>query len=54
VIFGSTDKRVYALDRNTGQEQWRFETQGQVVSSVVPYSGGLYWGSKDGKVYATQ
>src|SRR5439155_10234204 len=35
VIAGSRDKRVHALDRQTGKEAWSFETKNRVDSSPV-------------------
>lgn len=35
-----------------GEAYWRFETQGQILGSVVVSAGRLYVGSLDGSVYA--
>ena len=53
VYVGSADGRLYAIDAETGQEQWAFETDGPVGSPAV--SGGtVYVGSNDGSLYAVE
>lgn len=52
LIFGCEDGNVYALDRATGEEVWRFETDGAVKSSPCIEDGVVYIGSDDGNVYA--
>lgn len=51
VIFGSEDRHIYALDALTGQERWRKETGGPVVSSPAFAAGVVVIGSDDGAVY---
>jgi outer membrane protein assembly factor BamB len=51
VIAGSRDRKVYGLDRRTGQEVWSFRTGRQVDSSPVVDGGRVYIGSGDGKLY---
>jgi outer membrane protein assembly factor BamB len=51
VITASRDKRVYALDRKTGKEQWSFPTEGRVDASPVVAGERVYAGSLDGKLY---
>jgi outer membrane protein assembly factor BamB len=52
VIFGSNDGFLYALDKNSGLEKWKFLTGGIVVSSPVVSDGVVYFGSFDKKFYA--
>jgi TonB family protein len=53
VYVGSTDKKVYALDGETGTKQWEFETGGAVESSpAIGSDGTVYVGSIDEKLYA--
>ena len=52
VYVGSKDGRLYALDAETGQEKWRFKTDGQVYSSPAVAGGMVYIGSLDGRLYA--
>ncbi len=35
IVFGSADGNVYALDRQTGKQKWKFETDGEVSSPVI-------------------
>ncbi|MCU1267512.1 MAG: hypothetical protein JWM21_3830 [Acidobacteria bacterium] len=54
VYIGSADKRLYAVDVETGQEKWHFETQG-MVRSIPAVAGGLVFiGSYDHNVYALE
>ncbi len=56
VYFGSLDKNVYAADARTGQERWRFGTDGPVSVStnaqLTLHEGVLYACSYDGCLYA--
>jgi outer membrane protein assembly factor BamB len=53
VYVGSVDKKVYALDGQTGVKKWEFETGGMVISSpVIGPDNTVYVGSYDKKVYA--
>lgn len=52
VYTGSQDSRVYALEREDGDERWAFTTGKIVFSSPRLYEGGVYVGSRDANVYA--
>lgn len=54
VIAGGRDKKVYALDRATGNEVWNFVTEGMVDASPVVVGGRVYVGclSNGGEFYA--
>lgn len=52
VYVGSTDNRLYAIDRATGTQRWRFDTRGPVTSSPAVFDGLVYVGSVDGSLYA--
>lgn len=53
VIFGSTDKKVYAVDGRTGEKQWEFATGGTVdADPAIGLDGTVYIGSADGFFYA--
>jgi outer membrane protein assembly factor BamB len=54
VYIGSADKRLYAVEDETGRERWHFDTQG-IVRSTPAVSGGLVFiGSYDHHVYAVE
>jgi len=52
VFFGSSDGNVYALDANTGELKWKFQTKGSIHCSPVLYKNTLYIGSWDANLYA--
>jgi outer membrane protein assembly factor BamB/PKD repeat protein len=52
VYVGSDDDHVYALDAETGEQQWSFETGGKVQSSPTVVNGTVYIGSIEENVYA--
>ena len=60
VYFGSEDNHLYAVDVRTGQEKWRFEPTGEMMTSPVMFSspavvgGMVYFGSGDGNLSAMQ
>jgi RNA polymerase sigma factor (sigma-70 family) len=51
VIAASRDKRIYALDRITGEKKWSFQTRGRIESSPVVVGHRVYVGSGDRKFY---
>ena len=53
VLVGCRDKKMYALDRQTGKEAWTFVTDGQVDASPVVVGGRVYFGSlsRDGEFF---
>jgi outer membrane protein assembly factor BamB len=53
VFAASSDGHyVQALDYSTGEEKWKFLTEGLIFSTPFVYEGVLYVGSHDGYVYA--
>ncbi|MFO0938626.1 MAG: PQQ-binding-like beta-propeller repeat protein [Gemmataceae bacterium] len=56
VILGSRDKRLYALNRKTGQEAWSFPTDSMIDSSAVVLGDSVYFGSAstDGNFYCLE
>lgn len=52
VYVGSADKRLYAVEAETGRERWRFDTQGIVRSTPAVEGGLVFFGSYDHHVYA--
>ncbi len=52
VYVGSADKKLYAVDAETGRLRWSFAAQGSIRSSPAASEGTVYFGSWDGNVYA--
>ncbi len=52
VYVGSLDTNVYAIDAQSGQKKWSFQTGFFVVSSPAVADGVVYVGSFDHNVYA--
>lgn len=52
LYVGCRDGQVYALYSESGDEQWTFETGGEVWSSSSVVGGMVFVGSTDGNVYA--
>lgn len=51
VVIGSRDKRLHAIDRETGDEVWTFETRGPIDSSPVVVGERIFFGSADRNLY---
>ena len=53
VVSASRDKKVYAINRDTGKEVWNFATEGQVDASAVVVGERVYVGclSNEGQFY---
>jgi outer membrane protein assembly factor BamB len=52
VYFGSYDGYLYALDANSGQEKWKFQTGGIISSDPAVTDNVIYIVSDDGSLYA--
>ena len=55
VCIGAYDGRVYALNRQTGNERWIYPKDGdvgQIVGNSIAAGGNIYFNSSDGRVYA--
>ena len=52
ILFINSDKRCYAIDANSGNQLWFFETNGIITSRPYVYEGTVYFGSWDNFVYA--
>jgi outer membrane protein assembly factor BamB len=51
VIVGSRDQMIHCIDRQTGQNRWKFNTRGEVDSSPVICDDKIIVGSEDGFLY---
>jgi outer membrane protein assembly factor BamB len=51
VIAGCQNRRVYGINRKSGQETWSFLTEGRIDSSPVVVGKRVYVGSTDGWFY---
>lgn len=52
VFVGSNDGFLYCIDEQTGTENWKFETNGPVISKPAAIGEDrIVFGSEDGKVY---
>jgi hypothetical protein len=49
---GSSDENLYAVDADTGTQQWAFETSSSVYSSPAISDEIVYFGSLDAYLYA--
>lgn len=52
VLFGSKDNHIYALDSDTGEKQWAYETDMAIDSSPTVAAGTAFIGSWDSNLYA--
>jgi len=52
VIVGSANGNLYAIDAETGKEEWRFKTEGRIRSTPRVHKNRIYFGSWDHHVYA--
>ena len=52
VIFGSRDRRVVALDPQTGAERWQFAARQRIDASPVIAGQRVYVAAADGRLYA--
>ncbi len=51
VIFGSRDKAVHCLNRQTGKQVWKFSTLGHVDASPILLKDKVIVASMDGRIY---
>ncbi len=52
VYFGSGDSYLYALDKKTGDEIWKYKTGNSIESSPAVDNEIIYFGSDDQRLYA--
>ena len=51
VYFGSSDSNVYALNIESGEQEWSYKTGGSIHTSPAIYENSLVIGSWDSKIY---
>jgi PGF-CTERM protein len=55
VYVGSADNNLYAVDADTGNQQWQFATGARVgPSPPAVANGAVYVGSQDDNLYAVE
>ncbi len=52
IVGSSSDDALHCLDDKTGEELWRYTTNGPIRIAPVYQDGNLYFGSDDGYVYS--
>jgi outer membrane protein assembly factor BamB len=52
VYAGSTDGRLYALERTTGEERWRYDAREEIGSRPVVADGVVYFSTMQDTVFA--
>lgn len=52
LYIGNIDNNVYAINANTGELLWKFQTGGPITSSPALWNRTLYFGSEDSFFYA--
>jgi len=52
LYFGTLENKVLALQAETGEIVWEFETEGKVISSPAVAYNKIFIGSEDKKIYA--
>jgi len=51
IYFGSSDKKIYAIDAKSGKRRWEFATQGAVMGRPTIDGDAVYALSDDGYLY---
>ncbi len=51
IVFGCDDGNVYAVDRATGKERWKYKTGGSIFGSPIIADSRVLVGSLDGTFY---
>jgi len=54
IYFGASDNHMYAIDKNTGEEKWKYKAGGAIVSTPAIFNGRVFFGSNDGNFYALE
>jgi outer membrane protein assembly factor BamB len=51
LYIGSYDNNLYALNAADGKFQWKYPTEGGVVTRPIFYDGNIYFGSEDKRLH---
>lgn len=51
IFIGSRDKHLHAIDRESGEPAWKFQTGGRVEGSPIAFEDAVVFGSTDGRLY---
>lgn len=51
LYLGDEDGVFHAVDRETGESRWRFQTQGEIISSATIVGENILFGSYDNSLY---
>ncbi len=54
MLVGSTDRKLVALEADTGDPAWSFPVDGAIIGGVAVADGVAYFGTATGSVYAVQ
>lgn len=52
VFVGASDGALYAFDTTTGAPRWRYQTDGDYISTPIVTDGAVCVGASDGNIYA--
>lgn len=52
IYIGSYDNNLYSLNANSGEFQWKYATNGGIVTRPVISDGQVLFGSEDGHLYS--
>ena len=54
LYIGCYDNNLYALNSGDGKFQWKYPTEGGVVSRPALYEGNIIFGSQDKRLHVDQ
>jgi len=54
VYVGSNDGNLYAVSAKDGEEIWKYNTQGRVLSTPLVTGNKIYFGSGDSRIRAIE
>jgi serine/threonine protein kinase len=51
IFVGAYDNNLYSLDAGTGEFNWKYATDGGIVTKPVIHQNGVYFGSEDNRLH---